>query len=128
MNLKIKLITGFRPDQSITIDAEEGLEIHDFKGQLVKQFSDGTMKEVWTASYGAGEVVPKTVPWYQSSVGEGISMRLLGSMSLFVPAIVGVLIHWYPLITVDSVTAVVNTGFAFVGALLVVWGQARSKK
>jgi hypothetical protein len=38
----------------VTIDAEEGLEIHDFKGQVVKQFSDGTMKEVWTASYTGG--------------------------------------------------------------------------
>jgi len=52
----------------ITIDAEEGMEIHDFKGNLVRKFSFGNMVVAGTASFGAGEVTPSVGFWAGLSV------------------------------------------------------------
>ena len=81
---------------------------------------------VWTSGYAAIE--QPVAPWWQSTTGSGVSLRLKGVMIMAVPLAVSIASNFGMEIKSDYVTGAIESLFALIGFGTYVWGQVQAAK
>jgi hypothetical protein len=64
-------------------------------------------------------------PWYQSSTGEGVSMRIKSSIALVIPVLNLILKGYGVELVPDSINEIVDAVFLIIFSILQVYGWAR---